>query len=578
MTYSSLSAFRQVRPRNFYRSPENQQLPLLQRLYAARGADPSLTQYALNALARTDEFSGIQVAAEILSEAITERLRILIVGDYDVDGATSTALCVLAIRAMGGQVDYFVPDRFVHGYGLSPSVVESVIDRQPDLLMTVDNGIASLDGVALARTHGMRVVITDHHLAGARLPEADAIVNPNQPGCSFRWKSTAGVGVAFYVLAAVRQALKAKGWFSAQRTEPNLAAWLDLVALGTVADVVPLEFNNRVLVSAGIKRIRSGHCRPGITALLSVSGRVQARLVASDLAFSVGPRLNAAGRLQDIGVGVECLLTEDSAQALRLAGQLDELNKARREIESDMRDHALQIVSALVRKQESCPVAFCLYDPDWHEGVLGIVASRVKEAYHRPVITLSRSESGDLKGSGRSIPGLHLRDALDEVATLNPGLISRFGGHAMAAGLTLPPENLEAFRHRFIEVVASRLGPEALESVLETDGELAAEELILPTAQEISEGGPWGQGFPEPLFQGSFELVSHRIVGEKHLKFRVRDPRSGRELEAIAFNADVRKAYAIGEMLHLVYRLDVNEYRGVTTLQLLIEYISKSAF
>jgi single-stranded-DNA-specific exonuclease len=565
-----------VRCRTFFASPSSRSLPLIDRLLKARGADHSSRHYTLKTLQTSDDLKGCNQAAVFLADAMQAGRSITLVGDYDVDGATSTALAVLALRAMGGaRVDYFVPDRFEHGYGLSPSVVAALESRKPDILLTVDNGISSLEGVAMAKSLGMSVVITDHHLPGSKLPDADAIVNPNQQGCGFPWKSTAGVGVIFYLLAALRRELKARGWFTPViRPEPPMSAWLDLVALGTVADVVPLEFNNRVLVAAGLKRIRAGNCRPGIKALLAISGKNLARTSASDLAFFVAPKLNAAGRLQDISVGIECLMTDNPDTALFLAGQLNELNRVRKEIEFDMREQAVKIASSLASKLNNLPAAFCLYDASWHEGVLGIVAARIKDQFHRPVITLAKSESGELKGSGRSIPGLHLRDALDEVATTNPGLLAKFGGHAMAAGLTMPAAHLDRFRECFQAVVASRLTPECLEAILETDGELREDELTLHCALEIADAGPWGQGFPEPLFQGRFLVLSQRLIGEKHLKFRLQDPRSGREVDAIAFNTDTRANFCVKQAVDLVYRLGSNEYRGVITLQLVIEQLA----
>ncbi len=570
-----------VRRRSFLDESDHAELPLIERIYRARGADPRSSHHNLGALDSAERLLGCRKGAGLLADAIMAGKRILVVGDYDVDGATSTALCVLALRALGAQhVDYFVPDRFVHGYGLSPMVVAAVSERTPDLLLTVDNGISSVDGVAAARASGMAVIITDHHLPGPELPQADAIVNPNQPGCPFPWKSTAGVGVAFYLLAALRQELKARAWFAegegvggGPRAEPSMGTWLDLVALGTVADVVPLEFNNRVLVASGLKRIRAGRCRPGILALLRLAGRNPARASASDLAFAVAPRLNAAGRLQDIGIGIECLLAEDQASAERLAEELQELNLARKDIEDDMREQALGIATALAARLQGLPPAFCLYDASWHQGVLGIVAARIKDQFNRPVIVLARGESGELKGSGRSIPGLHLRDVLDEVAATSPGLLSRFGGHAMAAGLTLAPEGLESFRERFQIVVAARLGSSALEAVLETDGELAAEELTLQSALAIAEAGPWGQGFPEPLFEGRFLVVDQRVMAEKHLRLRLQDPRSGRLVEGVAFNAAGDWLPEIDQSVEVVFRLGCNEYRGITSLQLVIEQL-----
>lgn len=551
--------------------------PLVERLYRARGASAADVDYSLAALEDASSLAGAVKAASVLAEAVMAGRHIVVVGDYDADGATSTALSVLALRSLGArQVDYVVPDRFRDGYGLSPAVVQTASALKPEVLMTVDNGISSIEGVAAARAAGIRVVITDHHLAGAHLPVADAIVNPNQPGCAFPWKSTAGVGVAFYVMAALRRRLQQAGWFEATgRAPPNLGGLLDLVALGTVADVVPLERNNRILVSQGLQRIRSGRCRPGIRQLLGVAGRNVRRATASDLAFQVAPRLNAAGRLQDIRIGIACLLCEDDVAALRLAEQLDALNRERREIESGMREQASTVVERMIASQRELPAALCLFDESWHEGVLGIVAARIKDRCHRPVITFARATSGEIKGSGRSIQGIHLRDMLDEVATRFPGLLTRFGGHAGAAGLTLAEDRFEAFSRAFTEVVSRHVTPEMLASVVETDGELRTEELTLEAAFQVQDAGPWGQHFPEPLFEGWFEVVELRWMGaaQQHLRLRLRDPRDGREFEAVRFNHDGSRQLRSGQRLYLVYRLSANEHGGFTRLQLMIEHL-----
>ncbi|WP_371824074.1 single-stranded-DNA-specific exonuclease RecJ [Hahella sp. HN01] len=550
--------------------------PLLQRIYASRGvASCDELEYSLSHLLQLDSLAGAQSAADILAEALQRNQRIIFVGDFDADGATSTALGVLALRMFGAaNVDYIVPNRFEFGYGLSPEIVDVALSRQPDVLITVDNGIASIEGVKAAKRAGLQVIVTDHHLAGDELPEADAIVNPNQPGCDFPSKSIAGVGVIFYVMLALRQALRDKGWFAATgMIEPNLANLLDLVALGTVADVVSLDANNRILVEQGLRRIRAKRCRPGINALLQVAGRNQEKLSASDLGFSVAPRLNAAGRLEDMTVGIELLLTEDPAKALMIAQELDGLNQARKEIERDMQAQALSILDRMNWTYDNPPAAVCLYDESWHQGVVGILASRIKDRMHRPVIAFAPGDNGELKGSARSIPGLHIRDALDAVATKRSGLLSKFGGHAMAAGLSLRPENFTAFSEAFQEVVAAAVSADDLQAKLLTDGELSPEELCMNMAITLKNAGPWGQSFPEPLFDGQFRIASCRIVGERHLKMTLADNRSGNCYDAIYFNIDPATPFSEWDRVKVVFRLDVNEFRGQSNLQLLIEYL-----
>ncbi|HUT41089.1 MAG TPA: single-stranded-DNA-specific exonuclease RecJ [Gammaproteobacteria bacterium] len=547
---------------------------ILRRVYTARavasGAD---LDYTLDKLIPPQQLGGLQAAAALLAQVISDRQRILIVGDFDADGATSCALCLHALRAMGANdVDYLVPNRFEYGYGLTPEIVAVACRRQPALIMTVDNGISSLAGVAAASQAGIRVVITDHHLPGAVLPEADAIVNPNLPGDSFPSKSLAGVGVAFYVMLALRAHLRESGWFAQQQlAEPNLAQWLDLVALGTVADVVPLDRNNRILVQQGLARIRAGQCVPGIRALLEAGGRNPARTVAADLGFAVGPRLNAAGRLDDMSLGIECLLAGDMTRARAMAAQLDVLNSDRKEIESDMQAQALVAIGHLELQENSLPTGLCLFDPDWHQGVIGILAARIKERVHRPVIAFARSADGEIKGSARSIPGLHIRDALDAVASRHPELIRKFGGHAMAAGLTLAERDFAAFADAFDAEVSRHIGADDLDCVLYSDGMLEVGDLSLATAQVLRDAGPWGQGFPEPLFDGEFAILEQRVVGEHHLKLMVQAGGGTACIDAIAFNtgpvpADCRHA-------HLAFRLDVNEFRGRLSPQLRVEYL-----
>jgi single-stranded-DNA-specific exonuclease len=547
---------------------------VLRRVYSARAiASPQDLDYTLGNLLPPDRLGGLEPAVDLLAEAVESNWRIVVVGDFDADGATSCALCLRALRGMGAtQVDYLVPNRFEYGYGLTPEIVAVAATRQPDLLVTVDNGISSHAGVAAARERGIRVLITDHHLPGAVLPPAHAIVNPGLNGEGFPGRHLAGVGVAFYVMLALRTGLRARGWFARRwLAEPNLGQLLDLVALGTVADVVPLERNNRLLVQQGLQRIRAGRCLPGIRALLEVGGRAPARTVASDLGFVIGPRLNAAGRLEDMSLGIECLLTDSEDSARAMAARLDALNRDRKDIESDMQLQALAVIESQLPDTAELPAGFCLFDPQWHQGVIGILAARIKERFHRPVIAFARGGQGELKGSARSISALHIRDTLDAIATRYPELLSRFGGHAMAAGLTLAEENLPAFEVAFTAEVTRALSAEDLQDVIYTDGALSGEELSLATAKLLREAGPWGQGFPAPLFEGEFDILEQRVVGERHLKMVLAPTGGGGRLDAIAFNHAVLPAS--NEPVRLVYRLDVNEYRGVENAQLVVEHI-----
>ncbi len=536
---------------------------MLRRIYAARGVLQH-QPLELRQLLPPGELLGIEAAAGILADAIARQRRIIVAGDYDADGATATAVAVLGLRALGASsVDYVVPNRFTMGYGLSPALARMALDKGAELLVTVDNGIASLAGVAAAKAAGLPVLVTDHHLAGDELPAAAAIVNPNQPGCGFPSKHLAGVGVMFYVLLALRARLRAEGRFG-DRAEPNLAELLDLVALGTVADVVKLDQNNRILVAQGLARIRAGRGRPGLMALLQAAGRSYEFASSADLGYVLGPRLNAAGRLEDMTVGIECLLAGTEA-ARTLAAQLDSLNRERRDIEAQMRDEALELVA------RNSDTGVCVFDAGWHEGVVGLVASRVKDRLHRPVIAFARAaENGVLKGSGRSIRGLHLRDALAAVDARHPGLITRFGGHAMAAGLTLPETGLAEFSASFDAECRQRLDAEALEQVLETDGELHDSELNIETARLLEQGGPWGQGFPEPHFEGSFEVLEARALGAdgRHIKYRLRLP-GGSLVEALDFNGVERLAVR-GARLRLVYDIAVNRFRGQEGLEMRI--------
>jgi len=550
---------------------------LLAQLYARRGATGHATEPALAHLLPGDTLHGLAAAAALLADQVQRDRPLVVVGDFDADGATGSALALLGLRALGAtQVSHLTPSRFAHGYGLSPAIVEAAAARDPALLITVDNGIASLEGVARARERGIPVLVTDHHLAGAELPAAAAIVNPNQPGCAFPSKHLAGVGVMFYLLVATRGELRRRGHFGPTRPEPNLAHYLDLVALGTVADVVTLDHNNRILVEQGLRRIRAGHCRPGVRALLEVAGRTLADTTARDLGFAAGPRLNAAGRLQDMGLGVECLVTAEGGRAVALAQQLHALNAERREIEDGMRAQAEAIVADLAQRQpDHLPAAWCVSGADWHQGVSGIVAARVRERWHCPVIAFAPAGADRWRGSARSIEGLHVRDLIDTVTKRHPGLVTRFGGHAMAAGLEVPAAALDEFSAAFTAAVAAAVGDQARERAICSDGALPPALLTLDTAAGVRRAGPWGKGFPEPVFDAVFAILAHRVVGERHLKLTVRAP-GGAVLDAIAFNQADALA-TLGAEAHLAYRLDVNRFRGECTLQLLVEHIAPAA-
>ncbi|HEY8555247.1 MAG TPA: single-stranded-DNA-specific exonuclease RecJ [Burkholderiales bacterium] len=539
------------------------------RVYSARELDRSLER-----LLPPGQLKGIEEAVRLLSDVIARSGRILVVADFDSDGATSCALVVRALREMGvAAVDYLVPNRFEYGYGLTPEIVDLAAEREPDLIITVDNGISSVEGVAAAHARGIRVLITDHHLPGSRLPAADAIVNPNQPGCGFASKHLAGVGVAFYLMAALRAHLRANGWFAARGLpEPNAARWLDLVALGTVADLVPLDHNNRVLVAQGLARMRAGRTLEGIRALALVSGRTCERLTENDLGYCLAPRLNAAGRLADMSLGIECLLADDAERALAFAQRLDGLNHERRALEAEMREQALAAVRALDLEAAALPRGLCLYDEGWHQGVIGLVASRIKDELHRPVIAFAPAGDGELKGSARSVPGLHIRDTLDAIAARHPGLLTRFGGHAMAAGLTLPRAHLERFREAFAEEVGRVLSEDDLLGRIWSDGELADSDLDLRFATLLRDAGPWGQNFPEPVFDGVFEVVGRSVVGERHLKLQLRQ-QGGKRVEAIGFHLAPDGSAPDWARVRAAYRLDVNDFRGARTLQLVLEHV-----
>lgn len=547
--------------------------PVLRRIYVSRGVGSSdELSSALSRLAPVGTLEGVDAAASLLASHRSNG-RVLVVGDFDADGATSTAVIVRALRAWGfAHVDFLVPNRFEFGYGLTPEIVALAITREPSLIVTVDNGIASLDGVAAARGAQVDVLVTDHHLPGATLPEANVIVNPNLATSGFVSRALAGVGVAFYVIAALRRHLVAAGELASDA--PTAAEWLDLVALGTVADVVPLDANNRVLVSQGLARIRAGRCGAGIRALLQISGKRRDDLTATDLGFAVAPRLNAAGRLDDMAIGIRCLLADDENEALSLAARLDQLNTERRAIEVKMQEQALAAVRGLGEGTASLSrQGVCLYDAGWHQGVVGLVASRVKERLRRPVIAFAPNADGTLRGSARSVPGVHVRDVLDAVATDNPGLVWKFGGHAMAAGLTLELAALDRFAAAF-DAEVTRWMDRSHADRIETDGELTVDEIALETANALRRGGPWGQAFPEPSFDGHFAIQRTRVVGERHLKMWVQPAGTTRAFDAIAFNllADASTALPTGDV-RLVYRLDVNEYQGERRLQLLVDHV-----
>lgn len=554
--------------------------PMLKKIYANRGVT-SLKQvdYSLAGLLDFSLLKDIDIAAEIVSGAVIESKRIVVVGDFDADGATSCAVMIRSLRAFGlKDVEYLVPNRFDFGYGLSPQIVDVAARSRPDLIITVDNGISSIDGVNRANELGIQVVVTDHHLAADVLPDAAAIVNPNQPGCEFPTKMIAGVGVAFYLMLAVRARLREKGWFdeAAGRIEPNMANFLDLVALGTVADVVPLDENNRILVESGLQRIRKNKACAGINALLTIAGKSIEGCSSQDFGFIIGPRLNAAGRLDDMSIGIECLLCDDYEQAFNYASTLNHMNQQRRQIEGEMLVQAYDILNqqmSLLDGIDQIPDALALYDEQWHQGVVGLLASRIKEKYHRPVIAFADAGDGELKGSGRSIPGLHMRDVLDVISKQHAGIIEKFGGHAMAAGLTIRQENFPRFQQAFNTHVSAVLRPEDLNNINESDGPVAEEYMTIAASELFRFASPWGQMFPEPVFDDEFKILNWRIVGEKHLKLELVKEDTGACYSAIAFNKTDDDLPQGDENIHIVYRLDVNEFRGNRSLQLIVQHI-----
>ncbi len=560
---------RSVPPRLQWQLEQQGLHPLLARIYAARGIQSRQElEYGFNQLLPPQDLTRAEEAAQLLADAIEAGARMVIVADYDCDGATACAVGMRAMKAFcagtEAHIDYLVPNRFTYGYGLSPEIVTLAAQQQPDLIITVDNGIASLEGVAAARDLGIATLVTDHHLPGDSLPEADCIVNPNQPGCTFPSKNLAGVGVMYYVMLALRAELRRRGAFQ-DKPEPNLGALLDLVALGTVADVVKLDHNNRILVAQGLKRMREGRLCPGLAALFRAAGRDPSQASAFDLGFTIGPRLNAAGRLADMGLGIECLITDDPARASNIAQQLDQLNRERREIEAEMQEQAYARLEALDGLESEVGAGIALFDPEWHQGVVGILASRLKDKLHRPIFAFARGDNGQIKGSGRSIPGLHLRDALDLVSKRSPGLLLRFGGHAMAAGATLMETEFERFRELFAQVAEELLDPAAMTRTLETDGGLESGYFSLEVAKLLV-GEVWGQGFPPPLFDDVFQVESQRVLKDKHLKLRLRKDQA--RLDAIQFNA----TESPGDRARVAYRLAINDYNGVQTPQLIVEH------
>ena len=550
--------------------------PVIDRIYRGRNiANLDDLENGLKGLTHFNVLKGMPQAAQILANAVVQNKRIIIVGDFDADGATSTSVCILALRAMGyHNVDFLVPNRFDFGYGLSVPIVDEAAKQGAEVIVTVDNGISCIDGVTHAKSLGMQVVVTDHHLPGDVLPPADAIVNPNQPGCEFPSKNLAGVGVAFYIMLALKAELQQQGHFErAGLAPPNLASLLDIVAVGTVADVVVLDKNNRILVHQGLQRIRAGKCRPGIKALVEVANRDCAHLTSTDLGFVVGPRLNAAGRLDDMSQGIACLLEDETIQARMIAAELDALNKERREIETGMKAQAESVLEQMALDEGDMPSALVVYREDFHQGVIGIVAGRLKEKYLKPVIAFAHQDDEIIKGSARSIPGVHIRDVLDEVNTRYPGVIEKFGGHAMAAGLSLPVAKLQDFERAFVDIARAHMAKLDGNHALLSDGDLSSKELCLPFAHLLRQAGPFGQGFESPLFDGEFALLDQRLVGQKHLKMVLKSD-GANEVDAIAFNVDLKSwPNAMVKRVHIAYRLDINVFRGQETVQLIVEQI-----
>jgi len=558
-------------------APELPVHPVLRRIFAARGVtDAAQVEYRLAAML-PPSLGGLERACAVVGAAICSGQRIVVVGDFDCDGATGTAVAVRGLRLLGARnVGYGVPNRAVHGYGLSPALVEELAAQSPDLFITVDNGVAAHSGIEAAHARGIRVVVTDHHLPGATLPDADAMVNPNLPGDAFASKALAGVGVMFYLLLALRASLRAQGWFAQSGVrEPDLSVLLDLVALGTVADLVALDYNNRILVEAGLRRIRGGRACAGVTALFSVGKRDIAKACAADLGFIVAPRLNAAGRIDDISLGIECLLADDPGRARELADRLSALNAERRELQSDMTAQAEVTVNKWISQHGSAslPFGLVLFEPDWHQGIVGLVASRLKELLNRPVIACAPAGEGsdEVKGSGRSIAGFHMRDVLADVDAANPGLLARFGGHAMAAGLSMRRGDIERFAVAFDQAARRRLLPEQLDAVLSTDGELEAADFTLDLARQLRSAGPWGQAFPEPLFDGEFDIAGTRTIGDAHLRLKLRQCGRDAVLDAVLFNAD--RYGPLSPRVRAAFQLEIDEWDGTQSLRLLLRHV-----
>ena len=553
---------------------DNEIAPLLKHIFAARGIDSETElQCDLRQLHPVSQLLNVEKAAELIASCMQNNEMILVVGDFDADGATSTALVIRAIKLMRYEkIDYLVPNRFEYGYGLTPEIVEAACRFQPQLIITVDNGISSIDGVAAAKVNGWKVLVTDHHLPAKTLPAADVIVNPNQQGDNFPSKNLAGVGVSFYVMLALKKTLQEKGWFKQHgMTSPNLISLLDLVALGTVADVVPLDQNNRILVEQGLRNIRQGRCCSGIETLFNIAAKNPRRAIAADLAFACGPRLNAAGRLDDMSIGIECLLAENDYTALEFSTTLDHYNRSRREIETDMKEQALEFLETLdLDNEKNIPPIFCLYNEEWHQGVIGILAARIKEQFNRPVIVFADADNGEIKGSARSINGLHIRDILDEVATQQPQLLQKFGGHAMAAGLSLQGEHFDQFTTTIQAIVLAHCDEETFTEILYSDGELAADVFSLEVAEQLRTAAPWGQHFPEPVFDGNFTIIQKQILKQKHLRLQLKPEDALQSVSAIAFNTDVNNWPEQGQRVDLLYQFDVNEFRNQLTPQLII--------
>ncbi|MCL4152631.1 UNVERIFIED_CONTAM: hypothetical protein GTU68_028714 [Idotea baltica] len=559
-------------PKNYHRFEGCSDL--LSRIIASRGVQDEMSlSCALKELLPVSSLRGIRAATDRLLVALESQQRVLIVGDFDADGATATALCKRSLEGLGfNSVDYIVPNRFEYGYGLTPEIIDVAAPFQPELIITVDNGISSAEGVEYARQKNIDVIITDHHLPGRSLPNAVAIVNPNQPDDGFESKNLAGVGVVFYLMLALKQVLTTRGYFDQHDINaPNIVRWLDLVALGTVADVVPLDTNNRILVEQGLRRIRSGQCSPGVMALLRLAKKDHRQVCSQDLGFACGPRLNAAGRLDDMSLGIECLLTESNEVAMNIAAELDEMNRTRKELESGMKQDALSQLDAIDLNRDALPPIICLYQQDWHQGIVGIIAARIRERYYRPCIIFAPGTGGEIKGSGRSIPEIHIRDIIDRVATLHPGLVEKFGGHAMAAGLSLKPEDFSAFNAAVSDVVASQVSESTFSEEILSDGELESEDFSLTVAHELAQRVPWGQGFPVPMFDDVFDVIERRILKDIHLKYTLRKRGQQVAMSAIVFNVDPSQWPVSGEKAHLLYQLSVNEYNGSQSLQLMIQ-------